>query len=102
MAAKRIILITGANTGIGYETVKALVASTTAYLIFVGSRSIEKGEAAIKTLQQEFPDTPSSLQVVQVDVESDESINNAFQTVSASHTHIDVLVNNAGRPQASI
>uniref|UniRef100_L2G849 Short-chain dehydrogenase n=1 Tax=Colletotrichum fructicola (strain Nara gc5) TaxID=1213859 RepID=L2G849_COLFN len=46
MSAKRVALITGANTGIGYETIKALPSSDRSYHILLGSRSMEKGAAA--------------------------------------------------------
>ncbi|EAU30463.1 conserved hypothetical protein [Aspergillus terreus NIH2624] len=96
MSSPKIVVITGANTGIGYETVKALVQSDQAYRIFVGSRSVEKGEAAIETLRKEFPQSTSTLEVLQVDVSTDESIQHAFETVKAKTEYIDVLINNAG------
>ncbi|KAK0643794.1 hypothetical protein B0T16DRAFT_188902 [Cercophora newfieldiana] len=97
MAATRpIVFITGANTGIGLEAVKAFLASTSPYHIIVGSRSVEKGEQAIQQLKSEFPDSVTTLELVQVDLGSDDSINAAFQAVSSRHDHIDALVNNAG------
>jgi NAD(P)-dependent dehydrogenase (short-subunit alcohol dehydrogenase family) len=96
MAAKKIILITGANTGIGLESIKALLQSETPYHILLGSRSLEKGEAAMRELQAEFPSTPSSLELLGVDVSSDESIEAAFKAVKEKHGRVDTLVNNAG------
>ncbi|KAL5360383.1 NAD(P)-binding protein [Aspergillus floccosus] len=96
MSSPKIVVITGANTGIGYETVKALVQSDEAYRIFVGSRSIEKGETAIETLRKEFPESPSTMEVLQVDVSTDESIQQASETVKAKTEYVDVLINNAG------
>ncbi|OHE98620.1 short-chain dehydrogenase [Colletotrichum orchidophilum] len=96
MSSKRIVLITGANTGIGYETVKALLQSERTYHIIIGSRSVEKGETALADLTKEFPSTASSLEVIQVDVADDESILAAFKNVKERHGLLDVLVNNAG------
>ena len=94
---KKIVLITGANTGIGWETVKALLQSSQSYHIYLGSRSIEKGAAAIKELHQNVPMSGSTIDLMQIDIESDDSINAAFGEVKAKSGLIDVLINNAGR-----
>lgn len=91
-----IVLITGANTGLGYEAIKALLKTNNTYTILLGCRSISKGEAAIKSLQSEVPDSKSIIAPVQVDVESDESIQAAFDTISKEYGRVDVLINNAG------
>ncbi|KAK5654535.1 hypothetical protein OQA88_7164 [Cercophora sp. LCS_1] len=91
-----IIFITGANTGIGYEAVAAFLPSPTPYHIILGSRSTEKGTAAIAQLKSAFPSTPSTLELVQIDLESDASIAAAYETISSKHGRIDALVNNAG------
>ncbi|KAK1540793.1 short-chain dehydrogenase [Colletotrichum paranaense] len=96
MSSKRIVLITGANTGIGYETVKILLQSDRAYHIIVGSRSLEKGDSALAELTKEFPSTASSLEVIQVDVADDDSIIGAFKSIKEKHGLLDVLINNAG------
>ena len=94
--ASKVVLITGGNNGIGYETVKALLQSEKAYHVLLGSRSLEKARLAIETLHKECPESTSTVEVVQVDVTSDESITKAFEQVKASPGHIDVLINNAG------
>ena len=93
---KKIILITGANTGIGYETVRALLQTPQVYHVLLGSRSLEKGNGAKAALENEFPGTKSTIEVLQVDVTSDDSINAAFEKVQAAHGRIDCLLNNAG------
>lgn len=97
MADKKIILVTGGNTGIGYETVKALLQSGNAYNVLMGSRSLEKAKSAIDTLKQEVPQTLSTVEPVQIDVTSDESIKKALEAVKARHGRIDSLINNAGK-----
>lgn len=94
--APNIVLITGGNNGIGYETVKALLESEKPYHVLLGSRSVEKGKAAIEQLQKEVPKTASTVELVQIDVTSDESIEKAFEQVKASQGKIDTLINNAG------
>lgn len=96
MPANKVILITGGNTGIGFETVRALCKESTAYDILLGTRSLEKGEAAITSLKNEIPNTTSTVSAVQVDIESDDSIAKAFDHVSSKYGKLDVLVNNAG------
>ncbi|KAK9423410.1 hypothetical protein SUNI508_04304 [Seiridium unicorne] len=96
MAEKRIVLITGGNTGIGYEAVKALLQSDRPYLILMGCRSPDKAKAAIEQLRSEVPNTPSTVEPVQIDIASDESIEKAFAHVKASYDHVDALINNAG------
>ncbi|KAK1993036.1 short-chain dehydrogenase [Colletotrichum falcatum] len=96
MSSKRIVLITGANTGIGFETIRALLGSERPYHILLGSRSLDKGAAAISELEREFPSTASSLELLQVDIVDDDSIVKALQSIKDKHGLLDVLVNNAG------
>jgi len=93
---KKIVLITGANTGIGYETLRALLQSSREYHVLLGSRSLEKGNDAAAALKKEFPDSKSTVEVIQVDISSDESINAAFEKVKNAHGRVDCLLNNAG------
>ncbi|KAJ9145505.1 NAD(P)-binding protein [Pleurostoma richardsiae] len=92
----KVVLITGANTGIGWETAKALLQSSQAYHIFLGSRSIENGEAAIEALKKDVPKTASTIELIQIDLTSDDSINKAFEKLNDGLGYLDVLVNNAG------
>ena len=96
MASGPIILITGGNTGLGYETVKALASLSTPYTILLGARNISKGEAAVSSLKSELPSTPSTFHAVPIDVESDDSITSLAADVASRFGHIDVLINNAG------
>ncbi|KAI9727712.1 MAG: hypothetical protein M1828_005940 [Chrysothrix sp. TS-e1954] len=90
------VLITGGNTGLGYATVQALLASPQKYDILLGGRSLDKVASAIDALKQEFVNTPSTLSALQVDVSDDASIQKAFDTVSSKPARLDVLINNAG------
>lgn len=97
MASRKIVLVTGGNNGIGYETVKALLESQKPYHVLMGSRSVEKAKAAIEKLKAEVPGTSNNtVEILQVDLTSDESIEKAFAEVKGRHGYLDVLVNNAG------
>ena len=93
MASKTIVFITGANTGLGYEAVKALYNSSNAYGILLGCRNVEKGDNAISSIKQEIPSSSSSITSIPVDVESDDSIKTAYETISSKIGKVDVLIN---------
>ncbi|KAK9778028.1 hypothetical protein SCAR479_05354 [Seiridium cardinale] len=93
---KEIILITGGNTGLGLEVVRALAGSSVPYEIIIGSRTTAKGEAAISTVKEGHPSTGSSFSTLEVDVESDSSIEKAIETLTSKYGYLDVLINNAG------
>lgn len=96
MSSPKIVLVTGGNNGIGYETVKALFQSDKTYHVLLGSRSLKKAKLAIDTIHKECPESTSTVETVQVDLNSDESIEKAFEQIKASPGHIDTLINNAG------
>ncbi len=78
-------LITGANKGLGKETARLLVAA--GHTVWVGARDEARGRAAADELGARF---------VQLDVTDDTSVAAAIDTLTASGTGLDVLVNNAG------
>lgn len=100
-ANETVVLVTGANTGLGYEIVKSLLKSSArTYHVLLGSRSLDKGNAAADKIKSELStaaNTDSRVSVVQIDIEDDESIQRCFETVSGLTGCIDVLVNNAGK-----
>jgi NAD(P)-dependent dehydrogenase (short-subunit alcohol dehydrogenase family) len=81
----------------GFETCKALFVSPTPYHILLGVRSsASRAEEPIANLKAGAPNSKSSAEGLAIDVDSDESIENAFKEVSYKYDHIDVLINNAG------
>lgn len=95
--SKQVIFITGANTGLGLETVKSLLKSSRPVIILLGSRDLQKGTAAAEEVRKQFADSQSKVECVQIDVESDKSIEQAFETIQAKYHKVDVLINNAGK-----
>ena len=96
MTSNDILFITGANTGLGFETVKSFLQSPKSYTILLGGRNIEKAVAAKEEAQGQFPESSSTIKTIQIDIEDDESINQAFEDISKEYGRLDVLINNAG------
>ena len=92
----RVVLITGANTGLGLEIVRSLCRVPGSNTIILGGRSVEKVAAAITRIQKEQPASSSTLEALQIDVEDDSSILTAAERVEQDFGRLDVLVNNAG------
>ncbi|KAJ5750858.1 hypothetical protein N7533_007886 [Penicillium manginii] len=91
-----IVFITGANTGLGLEIVKALFRSSKAYTILLGGRSIENAEAAAYQVREEYPNSSAIAVPIQIDIEDDESIEKACDYIRSHYARVDVLINNAG------
>jgi NAD(P)-dependent dehydrogenase (short-subunit alcohol dehydrogenase family) len=88
----RTAVITGANTGLGYETAAALAAKGAHVVLAV--RNIEKGKAAADLIARATPDAQVQLQ--ELDLTSLDSIRAAANDLRSDHESIDLLINNAG------
>jgi len=85
----KTIFITGTSTGFGKLT--AITLAKAGHSVIAGMRSINgHNEAAAKELSA-LP----NIEVVEIDVTSDNSVKAAFEKVLAKYGHIDVLINNA-------
>ncbi|KIW31683.1 uncharacterized protein PV07_03290 [Cladophialophora immunda] len=89
-----VVLITGANQGIGYECVKKLAAEQANYHILLGSRSLQRGKEAASSITDLAQGT--SVEPLELDVDDDESIARAAKYVEEKFGRLDVLLNNAG------
>lgn len=91
-SAKEIALITGANSGIGFEIAHQLLQKGTFHVLLC-ARSLEKGTAALQDLQSR--NLPGSIELMQLNVQSDDDISQAASTIASNHGKLDVLFNNA-------
>ncbi|KAF5565089.1 transcriptional regulatory [Fusarium phyllophilum] len=94
MDGRKLVLVTGANTGLGFQIARAVCSSDKGYEVLLGGRSLQKAEQAVKNLKEEFP--TSYLRAIQLDIEDDISIASAFEYIKAKYGKLDALINNAG------
>ncbi|MGH8428349.1 MAG: SDR family oxidoreductase [Gammaproteobacteria bacterium] len=87
MQDKLVALVTGANKGIGFQIAKDL--ATHGFTVLVGSRNLERGEAAAKSVGVDA-------HALQLDVTDQTSIAAAAERIRNEFGRLDVLVNNAG------
>ncbi len=87
MNDRRIVLVTGANQGVGRQVTKELVAD--GQTVFVGSRDLERGEAAAREIG------PGAI-AIQLDVTDATSIAAAAERIRTETGRLDLLVDNAG------
>ena len=91
---RRIILVTGANKGIGFWVVKKLVEQSTCdkALVLLCSRDMKRGQDAFVKLK-----SPSNVCLLQLDTSSLESIVRATNEIKQKYGgQLDIIINNAG------
>ena len=88
----RVALVTGANSGIGYETARTL-ADHGAHVI-LGCRNQEKARRARDKMESQLE--RSSLELLDLDLADLASVRRAARAVLGDHARLDLLVNNAG------
>ncbi|MBI3229672.1 MAG: SDR family oxidoreductase [Burkholderiales bacterium] len=87
---KKIALISGTSSGIGLASAIALAKA--GYHVVATMRNIAKADALRNAAQA----ADIQLQIAEMDVESDASVNACVQQVLSEHGRIDLLLNNAG------
>ena len=80
----QVILLTGASSGIGYNTAKDLAAA--GHTVYGAARRVEKLEEL----------RPFGIIPLQLDITDEDSVKKAVETIIAEQGRIDALVNNAG------
>ena len=88
----KVVLITGANSGIGFTAASAFAAKG-ARVVFA-CRNIEKAEVAMGDIRKVHKD--ADLIFIELDIGSLKSVKEFVEKVKVQETKIDILVNNAG------
>jgi NAD(P)-dependent dehydrogenase (short-subunit alcohol dehydrogenase family) len=88
----RLIIVTGANTGLGYETTLALAKKGAR--IIMACRNLEKANAAKAKIEKEVPD--AKLLVMEINLSNLNSIRSFAKNYHEKFKQLDVLINNAG------
>jgi len=88
----RTALVTGANTGIGFEAARALAEHGARVLL--GCRNPDKAADAQQRIGQTAPD--ATVEVIELDVSSLDSVQQAAEAVRGTTDRLDLLINNAG------
>jgi NAD(P)-dependent dehydrogenase (short-subunit alcohol dehydrogenase family) len=88
----RLAVVTGANTGLGFETAQALAARGASVVLAV--RNVEKGKQAADRIAADAPGATVTVQ--ELDLSSLGSVRAAAAELRAGHPRIDLLICNAG------
>jgi NAD(P)-dependent dehydrogenase (short-subunit alcohol dehydrogenase family) len=81
----KVILITGANRGIGFCIAQAIAQRSEDCCILVASRNLSSAEDAITKLQ----DLKATFHPIALDVTSDDSIKACLKTIEINHGRLD-------------
>ncbi|TRX89910.1 hypothetical protein FHL15_009182 [Xylaria flabelliformis] len=89
----KVAIITGSNSGLGFESARQLLAMGLSCLI-LAVRSADKGQKAAAKLGEQYPE--ANIQVWLLDMESYESINTFANRANAELSRLDIVILNAG------
>jgi NADP-dependent 3-hydroxy acid dehydrogenase YdfG len=90
MIRNKVVIVTGASSGIGYAT--ALELSKAGAKVAAGARRVEK----LETLKNEVQKYGGEIIVKKLDVTKKEDCDSFINLVTKTWNHIDILINNAG------
>ena len=88
----KVIIVTGANSGIGFEASKEFARKGAQTVM--ACRSMDKAQVALAQIQAEIPHAPA--EIMQLDLANQATIHQFAETFKAKYARLDVLVNNAG------
>ena len=92
----RTAVITGANTGLGFETARVLAARGAQVVLACRNLGQAKEAAARILSRRPHPAPPADVQAVQLDLASLASVREAAEEIGSAYGPVDLLINNAG------
>jgi NAD(P)-dependent dehydrogenase (short-subunit alcohol dehydrogenase family) len=95
--SKKIVLITGANKGLGFAAARAFAKEHSNLHVVLTARNATLGEAAINKLNTEGI---NNVEFLQLDVTSKDSIKSAAVEFKKRHQGLDILILNAGNKKS--
>ncbi len=88
----RVAIVTGGNSGIGYETAKALASKGAT--VIVASRNDQRGRKAVENVRGEI--AGAKVELMLLDLASQASVRGFAEAFKARFNRLDLLINNAG------
>ena len=88
----KVAIVTGANSGIGYETAKALAEKGAT--VVMACRNRDKARAAVENIQRDVPN--AQLPIIRLDLADLESVLDFAAQFESRYDRLDLLINNAG------
>jgi NAD(P)-dependent dehydrogenase (short-subunit alcohol dehydrogenase family) len=88
----KTIIVTGGNTGLGYEAVRLLSKNNAE--VILAARNLHKGNDAKSRIVNEFP--AANIKVMRLDLGDLQSVHKFCAKFNREHKRLDVLLNNAG------
>lgn len=95
-----IVLITGANSGIGFATAEVLTQAASNYHVIIGSRNAANGTKAADQIQAS-PNLQGTISSIELEVTDQASLSKAASEIESKFGRLDILINNAGIASAS-
>ena len=93
----KVFLITGANSGIGVETARAIHA--TGADVYMTSRNIENGRKVASDIMVSNPDSKGRIDVLELQLDSLQSVKKCAADFMSMSKRLNVLITNAGNAQ---
>lgn len=89
---RKLAIVTGANSGIGFETTKVLVSEN--IKVIMACRNMQKAQTAKNDILSIHPN--AKLEIIALDLSDFDSVRTFAKEFSSNYSQLDLLINNAG------